>query len=224
MNKYIIEFIGTFFLILIIGMTGNPIAIGLGLAILIYMGAHISGAHYNPVVSLAMLINKQINFKGFLMYVLSQILGSIVATYTIMKISKESFTVISPQLDDRISFFTSEILFTFLLVFVILNVALSEKLKGNQFFGLAIGLTVTAAAFSVGDVSGAVLNPAVSFGPSFFSLFEYIFTEIIGNSEIIEYFELSKKKLYSHQFFGYYLISAVVGSVIASFLYKKVNS
>ena len=88
MNKYIIEFIGTFFLILIIGMTGNPIAIGLGLAILIYMGAHISGAHYNPVVSLAMLINKQINFKGFLMYVLSQILGSIVATCTIMKIKK----------------------------------------------------------------------------------------------------------------------------------------
>ena len=63
MNKYIIEFLGTFFLVLIIGLTGNPLAIGLGLATLIYMGAHISGAHYNPVVTLAMFINKEIGLK-----------------------------------------------------------------------------------------------------------------------------------------------------------------
>ena len=54
MNKYIIEFVGTFFLVLIIGLTSNPIAIGLGLAVLVYMGAHISGAHYNPAVSLSL--------------------------------------------------------------------------------------------------------------------------------------------------------------------------
>ena len=60
MNKYITEFIGTFFLVLIIGITNNPIAIGIGLSVLVYMGAHISGAHYNPVVSLAMFIQKEI--------------------------------------------------------------------------------------------------------------------------------------------------------------------
>ena len=61
--------LGTF--ILIIGMTGNPIAIGLGLAVLVYMGAHISGAHYNPAVSLAMYINKQIDAKELGKYISS---------------------------------------------------------------------------------------------------------------------------------------------------------
>ena len=84
MNKYIIEFLGTFFLVLIIGLSQNPVAIGLGLAVLIYMGAHISGAHYNPVVSLAMLINDQIELKEFSFYLASQLLGSVVATYFIM--------------------------------------------------------------------------------------------------------------------------------------------
>ena len=227
MNKYIIEFLGTFFLILIIGMTGNPIAIGFGLAVLVYMGAHISGAHYNPVVSLAMMINNQINFRNFLLYVLSQLLGSIAATFTIMKISKESFIVIS-KTSDNISFYTAEILFTFLLVFVILNVALSKNLKGNQFYGLAIGLTVLAGAFAVGDISGAVFNPAVSFGPSFFSFFEYIFTDFLSelpiSDQIIAEFNLSKKDLYSHDFFSRYLISTIIGSFIASFLYKKLYS
>ena len=76
MNKYIIEFLGTLFLVLIIGLSQNPIAIGLGLAVLVYMGAHISGAHYNPAVSLSMLINKQIQLKEFSFYVASQLLGS----------------------------------------------------------------------------------------------------------------------------------------------------
>ena len=68
MNKYIIEFLGTFFLVLIIGLSQNPVAIGLGLAVLVYMGAHISGAHYKPVVSLAMLINNQMYIHHEYMY------------------------------------------------------------------------------------------------------------------------------------------------------------
>ena len=72
MNKYIIEFIGTFFLVFLIGLTSNPIAIGLGLAVLVYMGAHISGAHYNPAVSLAMLINKKLSLKELGFYVFYQ--------------------------------------------------------------------------------------------------------------------------------------------------------
>ena len=63
MNKYLIEFIGTFFLVSIIGLSGDPLAVGLGLAVLVYMGSHISGAHYNPVVSIAMFLNKKINSK-----------------------------------------------------------------------------------------------------------------------------------------------------------------
>lgn len=207
MNKYIIEFLGTFFLVLIIGLSQNPVAIGLGLAVLIYMGAHISGAHYNPVVSLAMLINDQIELKEFSFYLASQLLGSVVATYFIMLLGND-FEVIS-NTNDISSFFVAEILFTFLLVFVILSVALNKKLEGNQFYGLAIGLTVTAGAFTVGNISGAVFNPAVSFGPS---LFSFIDPQVVGVN------------ISSSDFFIYYLITGIIGSVIASYLYKKVYS
>ena len=207
MNKYIIEFLGTFFLVLIIALSQNPIAIGLGLAVLVYMGAHISGAHYNPVVSLAMLINNQIELKEFSFYLASQLLGSVVATYFIMLLGND-FEVIS-NTNDISSFFVAEILFTFLLVFVILNVALNKNLKGNQFYGLAIGLTVTAGAFAVGNISGGVFNPAVSFGPS---LFSFIDPQVVGTN------------ISSSDFFIYYLISGTIGSVIASYLYKKVYS
>ena len=208
MNKYIIEFLGTLFLVLIIGLSQNPIAIGLGLAVLVYMGAHISGAHYNPAVSLSMLINKQIQLKEFSFYVASQLLGSVVAAYLVVLLGNDDFNVVS-NTSDISSFFLAEILFTFLLVFVILNVALNKNLKGNQFYGLAIGLTVTAGAFSVGDISGAVFNPAVSFGPSFFS---FIDPQVVGND------------ISSSDFFLYYLVSGIIGSVVASYLYKKVYS
>ena len=207
MNKYTIEFLGTFFLVLIIGLSQNPVAIGLGLAVLVYMGAHISGAHYNPVVSLAMLINNQIELKEFSFYLASQLLGSLVATYFIMLLGND-FNVVS-NTNDISSFFIAEILFTFLLVFVILNVALNKNLKGNQFYGLAIGLTVTAGAFAVGNISGGVFNPAVSFGPS---LFSFIDPQVVGTN------------VSSSDFFIYYLISGIIGSVIASYLYKKVYS
>ena len=207
MNKYIIEFLGTFFLVLIIGLSQNPVAIGLGLAVLVYMGAHISGAHYNPVVSLAMLINNQIELKEFSFYLASQLLGSVVATYFIMLLGND-FNVVS-NTNDISSFFVAEILFTFLLVFVILNVALNKNLKGNQFYGLAIGLTVTTGAFAVGNISGGVFNPAVSFGPS---LFSFIDPQVVGTN------------VSSSDFFIYYLISGIIGSVIASYLYKKVYS
>ena len=207
MNKYIIEFLGTFFLVLIIGLSQNPVAIGLGLAVLVYMGAHISGAHYNPVVSLAMLIINQIELKDFSFYLASQLLGSVIATYFIMLLGSD-FNVVS-NTNDISSFFVAEILFTFLLVFVILNVALNKNLKGNQFYGLAIGLTVTAGAFAVGNISGGVFNPAVSFGPS---LFSFIDPQVVGTN------------VSSSDFFIYYLISGIIGSVIASYLYKKVYS
>ena len=147
------------------------------------MGAHISGAHYNPVVTLAMFINKEIGLKEMGFYVSSQLIAAVFATYCIITLGNEDFSIVS-NTDNIPNFFLAEILFTFLLVFVILNVALNKNLKGNQFYGIAIGLTVTAGAFSVGDISGAVFNPAVSFGPSFFS---FIDPEIGSNNICLLY-------------------------------------
>ena len=129
MNKYIVEFIGTFFLVLIIGLTGNPIAIGLGLSVLIYMGGHISGAHYNPAVSLAMSINNELDLRSLGFYVFSQLTGATVATFFVMTLGNNDFSVVS-NTESITNLFIAEILFTFLLVFVILNVALNKNLKG----------------------------------------------------------------------------------------------
>ena len=204
MKKYIIECIGTYFLVLIIGLTGNPIAIGIGLSILVYMGAHISGAHYNPAVSLAMIIRGEITIMECLKYILSQCIGAFAGAYSIILLGADALSVVS-NTDSMTSFFMAEIIFTFLLVFVILNVATHPDTKNNQYYGLAIGLTVAAGAFSVGEISGAVFNPAVSFGPSLLSLINP---------------DLEFSNLVSHNFFIYYLSATAIGSVLAGILFN----
>tara|TARA_Y100000588_G_scaffold290682_1_gene309597 strand:- start:326 stop:955 length:630 start_codon:yes stop_codon:yes gene_type:complete len=204
MKKYIVEGIGTYFLVLIIGLTGNPIAIGIGLSILVYMGGHISGAHYNPAVSLAMIIRGEISVGECLKYVLSQCIGAIAAAYSIILLGADALAVVS-KTDSMTSFFLAEIIFTFLLVFVILNVATHPDTKNNQYYGLAIGLTVAAGAFSVGEISGGVFNPAVSFGPSVLSIIDP---------------DIEFANIVSHNFFIYYLGATVIGSVIASLLFN----
>tara|TARA_X000000368_G_scaffold415224_1_gene406551 strand:- start:572 stop:1201 length:630 start_codon:yes stop_codon:yes gene_type:complete len=204
MKKYIIECIGTYFLVLIIGLTGNPIAIGIGLSILVYMGAHISGAHYNPAVSLAMIIRGEITIMECLKYILSQCIGAFAGAYSIILLGADALSVVS-NTDSMTSFFMAEIIFTFLLVFVILNVATHPDTKNNQYYGLAIGLTVAAGAFSVGEISGAVFNPAVSFGPSLLSLINP---------------DLEFSNLVSHNFFIYYLSATAIGSVLAGLLFN----
>ena len=204
MKKYIVEGIGTYFLVLIIGLTGNPIAIGIGLSILLYMGGHISGAHYNPAVSLAMIIRGEISVGECLKYVLSQSIGAVAAAYSIILLGADALAVVS-KTDSMTSFFLAEIIFTFLLVFVILNVATHPDTKNNQYYGLAIGLTVAAGAFSVGEISGGVFNPAVSFGPSVLSIIDP---------------DIEFANIVSHNFFIYYLGATVIGSVIASLLFN----
>ncbi len=204
MKKYIVEGIGTYFLVLIIGLTGNPIAIGIGLSILVYMGGHISGAHYNPAVSLAMIIRGEISVGECLKYVLSQSIGAVAAAYSIILLGADALAVVS-KTDSMTSFFLAEIIFTFLLVFVILNVATHPDTKNNQYYGLAIGLTVAAGAFSVGEISGGVFNPAVSFGPSVLSIIDP---------------DIEFANIVSHNFFIYYLGATVIGSVIASLLFN----
>ena len=204
MKKYLTEFIGTFFLVLIIGLSKNPLAIGFGLTILVYMGAHISGAHYNPAVSLAMLMRKEININDFIKYISSQVIGASLAAYVISIMS--SNMIVQPNLQEPVAIILlAELLFTYLLVFVILNVATHPDLEGNSFYGFAIGLTVMTGAYCVGPLTGGVFNPAVSIGPSLIDL-------VTGNG-------------ISQHFLWYYLTAPVAGSVLAvihfNFILKK---
>ena len=204
MKKYLTEFVGTFFLVLIIGLSQNPLAIGFGLTVLVYMGAHISGAHYNPAVSFAMLLRKEINSSDFFKYLLSQILGAFAAAFLVANMS--SNMVVQPDLQEPVAMIlVAELIFTYLLVFVILNVATHPNLDGNSFYGFAIGLTVMAGAFCVGPLSGGVFNPAVSIGPSL--------VDLITENGVSQYFV------------WYYLTAPMAGSVMAvlhfNYLLKK---
>lgn len=170
MKKYIIEFIGTFFLVLVVALTGNPIAIGAVLIALVYMGGYISGAHYNPAVTVGFLICKKMKAPVAARYMIAQFLGSIAASAIFFVITKVPFTP-TPGINVPLHVaILVEILFTFLLVSVVLHVAATDKTKGNYYYGLAIGFTILAAVYAGGRISGGAYNPAVGVGPLIFDI------------------------------------------------------
>ncbi len=173
MNKYIAEFIGTFFLVLTIGCTGigasagviAPLAIGAALMVMVFAGGHISGAHYNPAVTLGVLIRGKLKAADVIPYWIAQCVAAAVAAFVVSKILRAGVAVtpIAPKLGPAL---LAEFLFTFALVYVVLNAATAEGTSGNSFYGLAIGMTVMTGAFAVGDISGGAFNPAVAIGIS----------------------------------------------------------
>ncbi len=165
MKKYLIEFIGAFFLVLTIAITGDPIAIGFVLAALVYMGGYISGGHYNPAVTLAVLLTKNIKPKPAVVYMVAQLLGGLVAAIVFIFLKGIYFVPAVAQNVTPTQAMLVEALFTFLLCSVVLHVAVTEKTKGNSYFGLAIGLALMVGAFAGGPISGGVFNPAVAIGP-----------------------------------------------------------
>jgi aquaporin Z len=171
MRKYITEFIGTFFLVLTIGLTGNPLAIGAVLMVMIYAGGHISGAHYNPAVTIAVLIRGKVSTNEALAYIGSQLAGAVLAAI-IVGIFKELPSESLQELD-IIKALIAEIMGTFALAYVVLNVATAKANSGNSYFGLAIGFTVLAMAFCFGDYSGGAFNPAVAIGASVMKIFAW---------------------------------------------------
>jgi aquaporin Z len=172
-NKYIAEFIGTFFLVLTIGCTGvgagagviAPLAIGATLMALVFAGGHISGAHYNPAVTVGMLIRGNVKATDVVPYMIAQLAAAVVAALLVTKFLRAGIvaTPIAPKIGPALG---AEFLFTFALVYVVLNTATAEGTSGNSFYGLAIGVTVMAGAFAVGDISGGAFNPAVAVGIS----------------------------------------------------------
>jgi aquaporin Z len=202
MKKYVAEFLGTFFLVLVIALTGNPIAIGAVLVALVYMGGYVSGAQYNPAVTLALWISKKMPSKEVFPYMLTQLVAGLAAAIVYFVVTGMKFV---PQMNPGISFTSAlvvEILFTFLLASVVLHVAATEKTKGNEYFGLAIGLTVMAIAFAGGPISGGAFNPAVGVGPLLFD------SANLGNNTINLLL---------------YLIGPFIGGGLAGLVYKKLS-
>jgi aquaporin Z len=170
MKNYIVEFIGTFFLLFVIGLcvidpgagAMAPLAIGTILMVMVYAGGHISGGHYNPAVTLGVWMRGKCKTKDVPFYMIAQVLGAAVASLLVLKL--KSGAVIMAATPDTINALIAESIFTFALVYVVLNVATSKKTAGNSYYGLAIGFTLMAAAYAIGNISGCAINPAVAIG------------------------------------------------------------
>ena len=178
MNKYLTEFIGTFFLVLTVGCTvipGSPgvippLAIGAALMVMIFAGGHISGGHYNPAVTLAVFLRGRCDKKDVVPYWLAQVLGGIAAAVV------AGFLVGSGkpmEIKSVPAALLAEFLFTFALAYVVVNVATAKGTSGNSFYGLAIGMTVMTGAFAVGGISGGAFNPAVAIGVAMMKLVNF---------------------------------------------------
>jgi len=196
------EFIGTLFLVLAVGLTGNPIAIGVTLASMVYIGGHISGAHYNPAVTIAVWLRGKLEKSEVPFYFLAQILGAFSAAIIIAFVSNPFI----PEPAVSVTIWQAlliEILFTFVLATVILTVATAIKLKGNYIYGIAIGLALMAGAFVGGPISGGVYNPAVGLGPILLSL-------LTGSSYPIKFILL-------------YIIGPSIGGILSAIVFKYLN-
>lgn len=176
MRKYVVEFIGTFFLVLTIGCTVlppgagpmAPLAIGSVLMVMIFAGGHISGAHFNPAVTLAVWLRGKCPTADLPGYFLAQLAGGILAAGLALLLKDSAPSPIPPLVIFHA--LLAEFFFTFALCYVVLNVATAKGTSGNSFYGLAIGFTVLAGAYSVGNISGGVFNPAVAVGVTLMGL------------------------------------------------------
>lgn len=176
MKKYLAEFIGTFFLVFTIGMTviapgaGDfaPLAIGCALMVMVYSCGHLSGAHFNPAVTIAAWLRGKCPASDIAPYFAAQISAAFVASLAVKALKTglvaKAAALSGPMTPEILPALLAEFMFTFALVWVVLNVATAKGTSGNSFYGAAIGLTVTTGAYTVGGVSGAVFNPAVAVG------------------------------------------------------------
>jgi aquaporin Z len=170
MKKYVTEFIGTFFLVFTIGMCViepgigalAPIAIGASLMVMVYAGAHVSGAHYNPAVTLSVWLRGKCPASDVPGYWMAQVLAAVAAAFLVIYL-KGNPTI--PPAEIRIvPALVAEFVGTFALCYIVLNVATAKANEGNFHYGVAIGSTVAAMAFAVGGISGGAFNPAVAAG------------------------------------------------------------
>src|SRR4030081_1125841 len=196
--RYAVEGIGTFFLVFTVGAavgSGSqfaPLGIGAVLMVMIYAGGHLSGGHYNPAVTMAVLIRRRIGLRDAVGYWVVQLGAGLLAAVVVRTVVDPTrmATAAAMTLTGRtlLAAFVVELLFTFALCYVVLNVATSKDHPDNSFYGLAIGFTVVAGAFAVGAISGGVFNPAVAIGGAAIGLFAwatlwaYLVAQVVGGA------------------------------------------
>lgn len=211
MTKYIAEFLGVFALVFLgggaiivnsitngaVGLIGIALAHGIALVFSIYSFASISGAHFNPAVTIAMLINKRINTEDAFGYIVAQLLGGVVAAGILSFLFPAVPATVAygfPTEVPMIFGIVLEAILTFFLLSTIYGVAINKKATSGV-FGFAIGATIIADILMGGTQTGAAMNPARTFGPALLNGF-------LANQPI-------------------YWIGPILGAIIASLIYEK---
>jgi aquaporin Z len=206
--KFLAEAIGTFVLVLTIGLATTwsgvpaPLAIGIALMAVVYAGGHVSGAHYNPAVTIGVWLRGALPAQEIAPYLIAQFAGALLACFLTYKFLGVPLTVAPAEGVTALKAITGEGVYTFVLVYVILNVATHAATAGNHYFGLAIGGTVMAGAFALGGITGAAFNPAVGLAPA-------LFAPIVGWS--------------APGLAWVYLVGPLLGGVAAAIVYKVMN-
>lgn len=185
------ELVGTFvFVFAIIGAVNSgsdltPLAIGFALMIMVYATGHISGAHLNPAVSVGVWLRGAIDAVGMAVYIVAQLVGAALAAAVSFALWPAAGAPLEVEVGPAL---LVEALWTFVLVFVVLNVATSKDHPNNSFYGLAIGTTVFVGAVGLGGISGGGFNPAVALGLSITGAFSwgsywiYFLAPIVGGA------------------------------------------
>ena len=181
-------------------MGASPVGIAAMLMAWVYIGGYVSGAHYNPMVSLAMYLIGRLSSGNLLRYVGAQVLGgfaAFAATYFLRNV------VIVPHPGVGVSLAQAgfvEVLLAFVLALVILTVGIGRKYLGNYIFGFAIGFTIPALAMVGGPISGGLFNPAISLGASLFAAL--------------------KGMPISWEHLTMYVLGAFIGGILAAYAFK----
>ena len=194
-RKLLTEFAGTFIFLAVIALSGPtgpfaPIAIGSALMVMVYMGGHVSGGHYNPVVSFGLFLRRKLNAGTMAAYWVAQLIAAVLAFIFGYLVSGRTPGIQPGSGVNVASALGVEVLFTLGLVLTVLNVAATRATEGNSFYGLAIGFAIVVGAFAGGPISGGAFNPAVGVGAtlsaavfhggSWSNLWLYIVAPLIG--------------------------------------------
>ena len=193
-QKLTVEFVGTFFLVFTVCAATHPktgagalapLAVGAALMVMVFAGGHVSGGHYNPAVSTAVLLRGKLTFNEWVGYLAVQLVAGVAAGLLARGVIGVGHAGV---LASAWKMLVVEFLFTFALAYVVLSVATARATQGNSFYGLAIGFTVVVGAFAVGGISGGAFNPAVALGASVLGIFRwshiwiYVVASLLGGA------------------------------------------
>lgn len=201
MEKFAAEGVGTFFLVVVIGVTTDPIAIGLLLTALIYIFIHVSDSHFNPAVSLAAWIGERIETSELAVYISGQFFGAILGGAFVWWISKLTYGPSPDQATLPYEFILVEALFSFLFILLFLCMIYPVRRRKNPLFGAIIGLGLTGCYMATVQITGTGLNPAMSTG--------FIFFDYINNGS-------------SYQHLPVYLLAPGIGAIAAAYAHRYI--